>query len=157
MIINSFYALPIFYFASFNLLKCLYYVITIIIWIMAHIDIQIIIVIINKANLHISMFNLFKSRLRCQIFYPKSVLWCQKSQNYSKQVLLDRGYWVLQFSLGICTTLKANANMSWRNNTLGCPTTPLRPGHHFASKSQHKKTVEHAINCLTTEMVSPKR
>ncbi|KAJ8926126.1 hypothetical protein NQ315_009983 [Exocentrus adspersus] len=39
---------------------------------------------------------------------------------------------------------------------MGCPTTPLRQGAH-SSKVQHKKTVEHAINCLTTEMVSPKR
>ncbi|XP_072389138.1 phosphatidylinositol 4-phosphate 5-kinase type-1 sktl isoform X4 [Diabrotica undecimpunctata] len=37
---------------------------------------------------------------------------------------------------------------------MGCPTTPLRQGTHTSSKSHHKKTVEHAINCLTTEMNS---
>ncbi|XP_050301187.1 phosphatidylinositol 4-phosphate 5-kinase type-1 alpha isoform X14 [Anthonomus grandis grandis] len=34
---------------------------------------------------------------------------------------------------------------------MGCPTTPLRQGTGSSSK-HHKKTVEHAINCLTTEM-----
>ncbi|ERL89577.1 hypothetical protein D910_06942 [Dendroctonus ponderosae] len=34
----------------------------------------------------------------------------------------------------------------------GCPTTPLRPGSGASSNKHHKKTVEHAINCLTTEM-----
>ncbi|XP_023309834.1 phosphatidylinositol 4-phosphate 5-kinase type-1 alpha isoform X3 [Anoplophora glabripennis] len=33
---------------------------------------------------------------------------------------------------------------------MGCPTTPLRQSSH--TKVHHKKTVEHAINCLTTEM-----
>ncbi|CAH1979155.1 unnamed protein product [Acanthoscelides obtectus] len=40
---------------------------------------------------------------------------------------------------------------------MGCPTTPLRPSgasQVAAQKAHHKKTVEHAINCLTTEMVS---
>nr|CAI5842522.1 unnamed protein product [Callosobruchus analis] len=39
---------------------------------------------------------------------------------------------------------------------IGCPTTPLRPSGatQQAQKAHHKKTVEHAINCLTTEMVS---
>uniref|UniRef100_A0AAR5NWJ5 PIPK domain-containing protein n=1 Tax=Dendroctonus ponderosae TaxID=77166 RepID=A0AAR5NWJ5_DENPD len=35
---------------------------------------------------------------------------------------------------------------------MGCPTTPLRPGSGASSNKHHKKTVEHAINCLTTEM-----
>ncbi|CAG9766192.1 unnamed protein product [Ceutorhynchus assimilis] len=35
--------------------------------------------------------------------------------------------------------------------TEGCPTTPFRKGSSTSSK-HHKKTVEHAINCLTTEM-----
>ncbi|CAH1128014.1 unnamed protein product [Ceutorhynchus assimilis] len=34
---------------------------------------------------------------------------------------------------------------------MGCPTTPFRKGSSTSSK-HHKKTVEHAINCLTTEM-----
>ncbi|XP_049818234.1 phosphatidylinositol 4-phosphate 5-kinase type-1 alpha isoform X13 [Aethina tumida] len=34
----------------------------------------------------------------------------------------------------------------------GCPTTPLRQGSNSSSSKKHKKTVEHAINCLTTEM-----
>ncbi|CAG9821009.1 unnamed protein product [Phaedon cochleariae] len=34
---------------------------------------------------------------------------------------------------------------------MGCPTTPLRQGHS-STKPHHKKTVEHAINCLSTEM-----
>ncbi|CAG9854130.1 unnamed protein product [Phyllotreta striolata] len=37
---------------------------------------------------------------------------------------------------------------------MGCPTTPLRQTTHVSTKSHHKKTVEHAINCLTTEMNS---
>ncbi|XP_056647078.1 phosphatidylinositol 4-phosphate 5-kinase type-1 alpha isoform X7 [Diorhabda sublineata] len=37
---------------------------------------------------------------------------------------------------------------------MGCPTTPLKQGTHSSMKSHHKKTVEHAINCLTTEMNS---
>ncbi|CAH1101986.1 unnamed protein product [Psylliodes chrysocephalus] len=37
---------------------------------------------------------------------------------------------------------------------MGCPTTPLRQATHSSTKSHHKKTVEHAINCLTTEMNS---
>ncbi|KAG5884964.1 hypothetical protein JTB14_000358 [Gonioctena quinquepunctata] len=36
---------------------------------------------------------------------------------------------------------------------MGCPTTPLRQGHS-STKLHHKKTVEHAINCLSTEMNS---
>ncbi|KAH1007647.1 hypothetical protein HUJ04_004855 [Dendroctonus ponderosae] len=36
---------------------------------------------------------------------------------------------------------------------MGCPTTPLRPGSGASSNKHHKKTVEHAINCLTTEML----
>ncbi|KAJ8962704.1 hypothetical protein NQ318_001101 [Aromia moschata] len=40
---------------------------------------------------------------------------------------------------------------------MGCPTTPLRQGTQPATKLHHKKAVEHTINCLTTEMVSPKR
>ncbi|KAL1512511.1 hypothetical protein ABEB36_002093 [Hypothenemus hampei] len=35
---------------------------------------------------------------------------------------------------------------------MGCPTTPLRSGSGGSSGKHHKKTVEHAINCLTTEM-----
>ncbi|XP_065166799.1 phosphatidylinositol 4-phosphate 5-kinase type-1 alpha isoform X16 [Atheta coriaria] len=35
---------------------------------------------------------------------------------------------------------------------MGCPSTPLRQGSTTSTHS--KKTVEHAINCLTTEMVS---
>lgn len=37
---------------------------------------------------------------------------------------------------------------------MGCPTTPLRQGSNTStvSSGHHKKTVEHAINCLTTEM-----
>ncbi|XP_017776751.1 PREDICTED: phosphatidylinositol 4-phosphate 5-kinase type-1 alpha isoform X14 [Nicrophorus vespilloides] len=38
---------------------------------------------------------------------------------------------------------------------MGCPTTPLRQGSHTSSHS--KKTVEHAINCLTTEMEQLKK
>ncbi|XP_023309841.1 phosphatidylinositol 4-phosphate 5-kinase type-1 alpha isoform X10 [Anoplophora glabripennis] len=38
---------------------------------------------------------------------------------------------------------------------MGCPTTPLRQSSH--TKVHHKKTVEHAINCLTTEMRIEKR
>ncbi|CAH0551568.1 unnamed protein product [Brassicogethes aeneus] len=34
---------------------------------------------------------------------------------------------------------------------MGCPTTPLRQSSNSSSK-KHKKTVEHAINCLTSEM-----
>ncbi|XP_076267610.1 phosphatidylinositol 4-phosphate 5-kinase 59B isoform X18 [Rhynchophorus ferrugineus] len=35
---------------------------------------------------------------------------------------------------------------------MGCPTTPMKPGSIISTSKQHKKTVEHAINCLTTEM-----
>ncbi|XP_074042501.1 phosphatidylinositol 4-phosphate 5-kinase 59B isoform X15 [Leptinotarsa decemlineata] len=37
---------------------------------------------------------------------------------------------------------------------MGCPTTPLRQSSHTSTKLHHKKTVEHAINCLSTEMNS---
>ncbi|XP_076267612.1 phosphatidylinositol 4-phosphate 5-kinase 59B isoform X20 [Rhynchophorus ferrugineus] len=36
---------------------------------------------------------------------------------------------------------------------MGCPTTPMKPGSIISTSKQHKKTVEHAINCLTTEML----
>ncbi|CAH0551563.1 unnamed protein product [Brassicogethes aeneus] len=39
---------------------------------------------------------------------------------------------------------------------MGCPTTPLRQSSNSSSK-KHKKTVEHAINCLTSEMHIEKR
>ncbi|KAJ3647325.1 hypothetical protein Zmor_019209 [Zophobas morio] len=36
---------------------------------------------------------------------------------------------------------------------MGCPTTPLRQSSNTSMKAgQHKQTVEHAINCLTSEM-----
>lgn len=54
-------------------------------------------------------------------------------------------------------SIKANRNISVKfKESSGCPTTPMRPGHHQGSSKQYKKTVEHAINCLTSEMVSPK-
>ncbi|KYB26781.1 Phosphatidylinositol 4-phosphate 5-kinase type-1 alpha-like Protein [Tribolium castaneum] len=38
---------------------------------------------------------------------------------------------------------------------MGCPTTPLRQSSNTSMKAgHHKQTVEHAINCLTSEMVS---
>lgn len=53
-------------------------------------------------------------------------------------------------------SIKANRNISVKfKESSGCPTTPMRQGHQGSSK-HYKKTVEHAINCLTTEMVSPK-
>ncbi|XP_030766366.1 phosphatidylinositol 4-phosphate 5-kinase type-1 alpha isoform X3 [Sitophilus oryzae] len=35
---------------------------------------------------------------------------------------------------------------------MGCPTTPLKQSSATSTSKQHKKTVEHAINCLTSEM-----
>ncbi|KYB26779.1 Phosphatidylinositol 4-phosphate 5-kinase type-1 alpha-like Protein [Tribolium castaneum] len=36
---------------------------------------------------------------------------------------------------------------------MGCPTTPLRQSSNTSMKAgHHKQTVEHAINCLTSEM-----
>lgn len=56
---------------------------------MAHIDIQIIIVIINKANLHTSMFNLFKSRLDAKSFTLN--LYCDVK---NLKITLNKCFWI---------------------------------------------------------------
>ncbi|XP_050301181.1 phosphatidylinositol 4-phosphate 5-kinase type-1 beta isoform X8 [Anthonomus grandis grandis] len=52
---------------------------------------------------------------------------------------------------GLAWTPPTSVEGSTPTWTEGCPTTPLRQGTGSSSK-HHKKTVEHAINCLTTEM-----
>ncbi|XP_056647080.1 phosphatidylinositol 4-phosphate 5-kinase type-1 alpha isoform X9 [Diorhabda sublineata] len=57
-------------------------------------------------------------------------------------------------SRGLAWTPPTSVEGSTPTWTEGCPTTPLKQGTHSSMKSHHKKTVEHAINCLTTEMNS---
>ncbi|XP_076267618.1 phosphatidylinositol 4-phosphate 5-kinase 59B isoform X26 [Rhynchophorus ferrugineus] len=53
---------------------------------------------------------------------------------------------------GLAWTPPASVEGSTPTWTEGCPTTPMKPGSIISTSKQHKKTVEHAINCLTTEM-----
>ncbi|XP_076267616.1 phosphatidylinositol 4-phosphate 5-kinase 59B isoform X24 [Rhynchophorus ferrugineus] len=54
---------------------------------------------------------------------------------------------------GLAWTPPASVEGSTPTWTEGCPTTPMKPGSIISTSKQHKKTVEHAINCLTTEML----
>ncbi|XP_074042489.1 phosphatidylinositol 4-phosphate 5-kinase 59B isoform X4 [Leptinotarsa decemlineata] len=57
-------------------------------------------------------------------------------------------------SRGLAWTPPTSVEGSTPTWTEGCPTTPLRQSSHTSTKLHHKKTVEHAINCLSTEMNS---